>query len=189
MKSVAVYLGSKIGNDTIFGNSASTLGRMLAENNITIIYGGANVGTMKALADGALEVNGEVIGIFPKGFKGKKEIREAGIDVLHHHLSRMIYVKDLQERKALMNSMSDGCIILPGSFGTIDELMEYTLSKQLGLHIKPVFVLNILDYYTPLRQLIHNMVRYGFIPPEEEALISFCSSVDEVVAAVKKSVD
>ncbi|MEG1288859.1 MAG: TIGR00730 family Rossman fold protein [Bacteroidales bacterium] len=186
IKNVVVYLGSKSGNNPIFFETANLLGTQLANNKYNIIYGGANVGTMKALANSAIDAGGNVIGVFPDNFKGKKENRDRGIEVKHSHLTQMIIVKDMQERKKIMEQMSDCCIILPGSFGTLDELFEYAVNRQLGYHSKPIIIININGYYNPMKELINNMAENGFIPRNEISLLTYCNTVDEVIDMLKK---
>lgn len=181
IKRVAVYLGSKSGNSDLFPRSARALGEALAKNGYRIIYGGASVGTMKELADGAMAAGGEVTGVFPDQFKGKKESQEKKLEIRHKGLTEMIIVKDMSERKKVMEAESDACIILPGSFGTLDELFEYAVHRQLEFHFKPVLILNTEGYYNPLKDQIFNMVKYGFIRPEEHSLLTFCDTVEEVL--------
>lgn len=182
IKSVAVYLGSKNGNSELFTHTARMLGRMLAENGYEIIYGGAAVGTMKELADGAMEAGGVVTGVFPENFKGKKESQEQKLEIRHCGVTQTILVKDMSERKKVMEERSDCCVILPGSFGTLDELFEYAVHRQLEFHLKPLFILNTAGYYNPLREQMHNMVHHGFIRPEESSLLCFCDTVEEVLS-------
>ncbi len=187
IKNVAIYLGSKIGNSAIFALTAKSLGKELAANGYNIIYGGASVGTMKELADAAILAGGKVTGVFPDNFKGKKESREKRLEIKHKGLTDMIIVKDMSERKRVMEENSDCCIILPGSFGTLDELFEYTVHRQLEFHFKPVFILNTEGYYNPLREQIENMVKHGFLREEETALITYCLSVEEMISVLKNT--
>lgn len=186
IKNVAVYLGSKPGKSPVFLETAYQMGELLATHQYHIIYGGANVGTMKALADGALQGGGRVTGVFPDNFKGKKEVREQGIEIEHNRLSEMIKVQDMQQRKRVMEQMSDCCIILPGSFGTLDELFEYAVHHQLGYHSKPIIILNTNGYYTPMRDLINNMRVNGFIPPQENIFI-YCDTAKEVLDVLERA--
>ncbi len=180
-KIAAVYLGSKMGNSPIFAQTAYELGKSLAHHKYTVIYGGASVGCMGELAKGALDNNGKVIGVFPKDFKGKQENKIAGIEVKHNSLSEMIMVNDMSERKKIMEANSQFCIILPGSFGTMDELFEYAVNLQLGFHTKPVYILNINGYYTPLIQLIDNMIDNGFIHHREKGLLKFVDTIEDLI--------
>ena len=184
-KIAAVYLGSKMGNSPIFAQTAYNLGKELTNNNIDVIYGGACVGCMGELAKGVIENNGKITGVFPIGFGGKQENVIAGIEVMHKGLSEMITVKDMQERKKVMEEKSNFCIILPGSFGTLDELFEYAVNLQLGFHKSPIYILNLNNYYTPLKQLINNMVDNGFIHSKEKCLITFFETLEELINYIK----
>lgn len=179
-KSVAVYLGSKIGNKPIFAQTAYNVGKLLSQLGYSVIYGGACVGCMGELAKGVLENKGKVIGVFPIDFKGKHENKSAGIEVKHNSLTEMIMVKDMSERKKVMEEKSLFSIILPGSFGTLDELFEYAVNLQLGFHSKPIYILNINEYYTPLINLIDNMVENGFIQNKEKGLIKFVNNLEDL---------
>ena len=131
------------------------MGRQLAERGITIVYGGGRVGTMGAVADGALAAGGEVIGVIPQHLMD----REVG----HERLTKLHVVDSLHERKALMSELADGFLALPGGAGTMDELFESWTWSQLGLHGKPVGLLNIDGYYDHLLRFIDHMVAEGFL--------------------------
>ena len=134
MKSVTVFCGSSMGTDPIYKSQAFLLGKTLAQQNIKLIYGGAKVGLMGAVADGALSENGKVIGVLPH-FLGTKEIA-------HESLTELIRVESMHERKTKMSELSEGVIALPGGFGTLEELFEMLTWGQLGLHQKPIGILN-----------------------------------------------
>lgn len=184
MKNVTVYLGSSSGNKPCFVEAAYHLGQGLAKKGIGVVYGGAAVGTMKALSDGVLSAGGNITGVFPKGFKGKKEARAEGIEVQNRELTSVVEVRDLSERKKVMEEMGEGCIALPGSFGTFDELFEYVVNRQLGFLPKPIFILNLNGYYDPLVQMIDNMAENGFIHDYDKNLIRFCDSVEDILSCV-----
>lgn len=180
---VAVYLGSHEGRRPVYCETAFELGKKLAEKGIGIIYGGARVGTMGALAKGALSCGGECIGVYPEGFKGRPVVAAKRIEVRQEGLTELIYVKDFAERKQLMEDMSDCCVALPGSWGTMDELFAYTTSTQLGFNGgKRLFVLNVDGYYDDLRRLFQKMYDEGFVDGENQKLIRFCDTVDELIA-------
>ncbi|MCO6461165.1 MAG: TIGR00730 family Rossman fold protein [Saprospiraceae bacterium] len=149
LKQVTVFCGANEGNDHTFKSTAIYTGRILAEKNIGVIYGGAKIGIMGAVAEGALNNGGTVTGIIP-AFLCAKEIA-------HDGLQNLIVVETMHERKMKMYEMSDGFIILPGGFGTMDELFETLTWAQLGLHRKPIGILNIDHYYDHLISLIHHM--------------------------------
>ena len=165
IKTVAVYLGSRTGNDPVFIESARRLGQLLALSGIQIVYGGSSVGTMKALADGAAEAGGFITGVFPNGFKGKKDNADAGIDVGPGGvtLSKIISVKDIPERIATMERLTDAMIFLPGSFGTMTEVFSWMEQWQLGYHFKPAFILNTQGYYDGLLAQFRTMIDANFM--------------------------
>lgn len=181
IKTAAIYLGSAIGRSQIFSDTAFRTGAELAKRGISVVYGGACVGTMNSLADGVISQNGEIIGVFPKGFKGKKSYQEKNIEVCHHGLTRLIEVEDMSQRKKVMEAMSDCCIALPGSYGTLDELFEYIVNHQLGFHDKPIFILNLEGFYDPIIDMIKKMKETGFLKGYDQSFIHFCSTVDELL--------
>jgi len=183
---VAVYLGSHEGNKAVYCETAYELGRRLAEKGIGVIYGGASVGSMGALARGVIDAKGECIGVYPEGFKGRPAIARKRLEILQSGLSELIYVKDFAERKKLMEEMSCCCIALPGSWGTMDELFAYTTSSQLGFNGgKPLFILNIEGYYDPLKLQFEKMYEEGFVDDSNRDIIDFCSSVDEFIGKLQ----
>src|SRR4051812_45956194 len=127
MKSVAVFCGSSQGNDPQFTEAAQSLGRTLAEKNITLIYGGAAVGLMGTIANAVLQHKGKVIGVLPRFFLSGKEVP-------HHHLTELILCDSMHERKTKMFELSEGFIAMPGGFGTLEEVSEILTWQQLGLH-------------------------------------------------------
>lgn len=180
--SVVVYLGSSSGMGEKYKNDAYNLGKALAQMGTTLIYGGACVGTMGALAQGALEAGGKVVGVFPEGFKGKKENSLRGINVRATNLTELIATPSIAARVEKMTQLSQAAIILPGSFGTMHEFFAYALELQLGLHSKPIFVLNTDGFYDPIKSLISNMIVCGFMSSDEQGLVRFCDTVEELVA-------
>lgn len=183
-KSVTVYLGSSSGNNPCFAEAARELGKELAKSGISVVYGGACVGTMKALADGVLSEGGSITGVFPKGFKGKWENSSRGIEVHSSCDTTSIEVEDMSERKRVMEELGECCVALPGSYGTMDELFQYVIKLQLGFTRKPVFVLNLNGYYDPLKALILNMYNNGFIGERDLNIIGFCDSVEELLSSL-----
>ena len=155
MKRIAVFCGSSNGSSSIYIESAKKLGKELAKRNITLVYGGASVGVMGAVANSVLEENGQVIGVMPS-FLEQKEIS-------HKHLSELIIVDSMHERKARMAELADGFIALPGGPGTLEEFFEVFTWAQLGLHQKPCGLLNINHYFDPLVELFNHMSREQFL--------------------------
>ena len=181
MKRIAVYLGSAPGCKEIYKGLAYELGSRIAQAGVTLVYGGAAVGTMGALADGAREAGGTVIGVFPKGFRGTQEVRESGLEVVQQDLSQFIETADFAERKQVMEDLSDGCIVMPGSFGTLDELFTYACNRAIDKHAKPIYIFNFEGYYDPLKQLLANMQEAGFLKPVMAGALTFCDSIEEII--------
>ena len=154
MKSITVFCGSSSGTDGVYKSQATLLGRALAERNIQLVYGGAQIGLMGAVADGVLTHGGRAIGVLP-GFLKSKEIA-------HDRLTELIIVETMHERKTKMHELCDGVIALPGGFGTLEELFEMLTWGQLGLHKKPIGLLNTDNFYDPLITLLQTMVDNGF---------------------------
>ena len=169
---VTVYLGSAAGNSPVYADNASELGRRLA------------VGTMWTMASAAIQAGGRVTGVFPKNFKGKKESQDRRIEVRAQGLAEMIETPDLASRVAKMTELSQACIVLPGSYGTMHELFCWLLGHQLREHAKPVFILNTDGYYDCLRGLFETMASRGFMSAADAAIPCFCSTVDEIIAKV-----
>lgn len=151
---VCVFCGASNDVPPIFIEMATEIGAKLAKKGHTVVYGGGNSGLMGAVANGALNAGGEVIGIFPDILKG----REAE----HYGLTLLIQTKTMHERKQLMYDKSDAFIILPGGVGTMDEFFEILTWKQLGGHAKPIIIYDFMNYYERLMKLIQSMVRHGF---------------------------
>ncbi len=163
IKSIAVFCGSGMGHGPAYEANARALGKMLALQNIRLVYGGAKVGLMGAVADAALEAGGEVIGVIPHFLSGR--------EIAHAGLSELLLVDTMHERKLRMAELADASISLPGGFGTMEEFFEVLTWAQLGLHTKPVGLLNVLDFYKPLYALFDQMVKEGFLKPENRHLV------------------
>ncbi|MBK9924118.1 MAG: TIGR00730 family Rossman fold protein [Anaerolineales bacterium] len=164
MNSICVFCGSSDTVHSDYISAARTMGRILAERGLQLIYGGGKTGLMGAVADGALEAGGEVIGVIIPSMNTKS--------LAHDGLTRMDVPLDMHARKARMHELSDGYIVLPGGYGTFDELFETVTWAQTGAHEKPVGLLNIKNYYAPLLAAIDHAVAEGFIFKEHrEALL------------------
>lgn len=155
MKNIAVFCGSSNGASKVYIDSAKKLGKELAKRNITLVYGGASVGVMGAVADAVLKEGGQVIGIMPS-FLEQREIS-------HQRLSELIVVDSMHERKAKMAELADGFVALPGGPGTLEEFFEIFTWAQLGLHQKPCGLLNINHYFDPLVELFNHMTKEQFL--------------------------
>lgn len=180
MKSIAVYLSSAVGNDPKYVAFARKFGAEMAKRGVRVVYGGANVGCMAALADGVTGEGGEIIGVFPTGFGGKREVSAMNIDIERKDLTRLIHVRDFAERKAIMEEMSDCAVALPGGIGTMDELFCYGVDNEIGLHDKVAVVMNIDHFYDGLKMQIGTMMSAGIVSPES-TIIQFCDSLDEFI--------
>lgn len=155
MKNLSVFCGSSSGTDPLLIDTARQLGVHLASSRIGLIYGGARVGLMGAVADGALSAGGEVTGVLPSFLRDK--------EIAHSGLTRLISVESMHERKRIMHEMSDGVIALPGGFGTLEEYFEMLTWGQLGLHRQPVALLNIGGFFDSLLHFADTMVAAGLL--------------------------
>ncbi|MBS4196678.1 LOG family protein [Lederbergia citri] len=155
MKNIAVFCGSSNGVSEAYIEGAKRLGKELAKRNIALVYGGASVGVMEAVADSVLEEGGNVIGVMPS-FLEKREIS-------HKNLTQLIVVDSMHERKAKMAELADGFIAMPGGPGTLEEFFEIFTWAQLGLHQKPCGLLNINHYFDPLITLFNHMTDEQFL--------------------------
>lgn len=172
LASICVFCGSSEGNDTEVISEAFMLGKKLAEKQITLVYGAAKIGIMGEVAHGVLQNKGKVIGVIPEFLKQK--------EVVHLGLHELITTNNMHERKLKMQELSDGFITLPGGFGTLEELFEIITWAQLGLHQKPIGLLNIGGFYNDLLALLENMVRRGFLKMENYELLLVDSDIDRL---------
>lgn len=172
IRSLSVFCGSSSGNDDAFHLAAVNAGNFLATQDITIIYGGARVGLMGAVADGALGAGGKVVGVIPDFIKNK--------EIAHEGLTELIEVKSMHERKTIMYEKSDGAIILPGGFGTLDEMFELLTWGQLGMHTKPIGILNTSGYYDDLIKFADNMVAKNLLRMSNRDMILVSADIDDL---------
>lgn len=152
---IAVFCGASTGHDPIYLEAARSVGRTLAHRGIGVVYGGGHVGLMGAVADAAMEAGGRVVGVIP-GFMTQRELA-------HDRVSELVIVKDMHERKMVMHQRSEAVIALPGGFGNMDELFELLTWRQLGLHAKPMGLLNVSGFYDGLLAQMAHMEREGFL--------------------------
>ncbi|MCK0147740.1 TIGR00730 family Rossman fold protein [Arenibacter sp. F26102] len=177
MKSVVVFCGSSEGNDPEIVECAYELGARLANEGMTLVYGAAKIGIMGKLAQGALDHQGEVIGVIPDFLKLK--------EVFHSGLTQLIITKNMHKRKLRMHDLSDGIITLPGGFGTMEELFEMITWAQLGLHQKPIGLLNVNGFYDELLAMLRTMVRKGFLKQEYYDMLLIDNSIDGLLDKMK----
>ena len=176
IKRVAVYCGSKTGDSPSFMEAASALGRALVKHELDLVYGGAAHGLMGAVASSVLEGGRHVIGVVPRGL--------ARQEFAHPELSEHVVVDDMNARKALMAAKADAFDALPGGFGTVDELFDMLTAAQVGLHTKPIGLLDLDGYYTPLLAWISGALQRGFIPGGLKDLLLVRSTPDELIRAL-----
>lgn len=173
MKRISVFCGSSLGTNEIYKTQATMLGQTLAKNNIELVYGGAKVGLMGAVADGVLNEGGKVIGVLPHFLKNK--------EIEHLELTQLVWVETMHERKTIMNNLSDGIIALPGGYGTLEEFFEMLTWAQLGLHEKPIAILNINGFYDNLLSLIQTMVDKGFLKEVNQNMLLVSDNIDDLL--------
>jgi uncharacterized protein (TIGR00730 family) len=172
---VCVFASSSVGNVDAYAVAARRLAAALVGRGIGVVYGGGQVGLMGVLADAALELGGEVVGVIPRGLFGR-EIAHAGV-------TDLVEVESMHERKALMYDLSDGFVALPGGLGTLEELSEVLTWNQLGLHTKPAAVLDVGGFWRPLLDLLDAMVGDGLLKPQNRALLQRHDDVDGLLDA------
>jgi len=174
MNRICVFCGSSLGNYKAFQDAAKNLGKRIAERKIELVYGGANVGLMGCVANTCLENGGSVIGVMPK--------KLADMEVAHEGLTRLMIVETMHERKALMNELSDGFISLPGGVGTLEETFEMFTWLQLGLHLKPMGMLNISGFYDDLHKLLLRMVNQKFLLEQHFEMLLMDSDIEVLLS-------
>ena len=163
MKAVCVYCGSSPGRLEAYTNGARALARILVERDLALVYGGASIGLMGMVADEVLALGGRVVGVIPQAL-ARKEVAHAGLTELH-------VTQSMHERKTLMAELSDGFIALPGGIGTFEELFEIWTWAQLGMHAKPVGLLNVAGYYDALIAFVDHATQEQFMRPAQRALL------------------
>ncbi|RXM43596.1 TIGR00730 family Rossman fold protein [Flavobacterium sp. YO64] len=180
MKRITVFCASSFGTEKIYEEQAIALGKTLAEQNIELVYGGANVGLMGAVADGALNAGGKVIGVLPNFLRSK--------EIAHLGLTELILVESMHERKTKMNELCDGVIALPGGFGTLEELFEMLTWAQLGLHKKPIAILNVNGFYDALIALLQTMTEKGLLKEVNQKMLLVSETIDDLLYQMKNYV-
>src|SRR5512134_4087580 len=177
LQRLCVFCGSRIGKRDAFQRAARELGSLLAIHSIELIYGGGNCGLMGVLADQVLQSGGRVTGVIPEGLM----TRELG----HLQLTRLHVVAGMHERKALMSSLADGFIALPGGFGTFEELFEVITWGQLGLQQKPIGLVNVEGFFDPVLELMDHAIREEFVRPELRQLLVSSASPKELLRMIR----
>ena len=174
---VCVFCGSSVGKRKIYEETAKEMARALSARGINLVFGGGSVGLMGVISDEMLRHDREVIGIIPHGLS----VRE----VAHLNLTELRVVRSMHERKSLMAEMADAFIALPGGFGTFEELFEIITWGQLGIHNKPIGILNVEGFYDQFLALTDHAVSEGFIRPYYRELIVVASTVDELLDRIE----
>jgi uncharacterized protein (TIGR00730 family) len=178
MDSVCVYCGSSDNIHPDFKLAGRLMGRVLAENGLRLIFGGGKTGIMGAVADGALEAGGEVFGVIVESMNTPA--------LAHFGLTRLEVTATIHERKARMYELGAGYIALPGGFGTFDELFETITWGQIGIHEKPIGLLNVRDFFTPLISMVDHATAEGFIFPEHRKMLCLADTPQELLACMNK---
>jgi uncharacterized protein (TIGR00730 family) len=173
IRSLCVFCGSSVGNRPEYAAAAAEVGRLLAEQNIRLVYGAGNVGLMGVLADAALAAGGDVVGVIPQMLVDR--------ELAHQRLTELRIVGTMHERKALMAELSDGFLALPGGLGTFEELLEAMTWSQLGIHAKPCGALNVGGYFDDLAALLDHAVRQGFVSDANRNLLAISNNAAELL--------
>ena len=178
MSSICVYCGSRIPNQPTFIDLAERLGAYIGKKGHTLVYGGGKVGMMGIIADATLQNDGEVIGIIPTALKRA--------EVVHTGVTEIIETKTMHTRKALMEEKSDIFVVMPGGFGTLDEFFEILTWRQLGIHSKPIIMINIDGYFDGIVQFVSTALQKNFINENNLELFSFTPNFDETIAVLEQ---
>lgn len=177
LRRVCVFCGSQRGMRPEYAQAAATLGRLLAQRRLGLVFGGGHIGLMGVLADAALAAGGEVIGVIPQLLVDR--------ELAHPHLTELRIVRSMHERKALMAELADAFIALPGGLGTLEELCEVLTWAQLGLHAKPCGCLNVCGYFDPLVGLLDRAVEEGFLQASHRSLVEMKAEPEALLFALE----
>ena len=178
MRNICVFCGSQSGTDPRYRQIAVQLGRLLAQRGHGLVYGGGHVGLMGTIADAVLEAGGDVTGVIPKPMTDR--------ELAHETVTKLYVVSSMHERKALMASLSDAFIAMPGGYGTLEELFEVIAWAQLGIHRKPIGVLNAAGYFDALISFVDNMVSEGFIKSKYRGLFVTAEQSQALLDALQR---
>lgn len=177
MKTICVYCGSSPGKDPAFRAAAGQLAEGMAAAGLGLVYGGASIGVMGEIADSVLANGGHVVGVIPRSL--------VDLEIAHTGLTELLIVDDMHQRKAEMASRADGFIALPGGFGTLEELFEVLTWSQLGIHAKPVGVLNTAGYYDGLLSFLDMQVSQGFVKPAHRSLLLDANNAADLLSQLQ----
>lgn len=173
IRRLCIYCGSSPGSGEAYATAARTTGRALAQRGIALVYGGGNVGMMGRIADAVLDAGGEVIGVIPHHLADK--------ELAHERATQMIRVNSMHERKQTMADLSDGFITLPGGIGTLEEMFETMTWLQLGLHRKPIGLLNVDGFFDSMLGFLDHMVAERFLKPEHRDLLMVDDDIERLI--------
>jgi uncharacterized protein (TIGR00730 family) len=179
IKSVCVFCGSQVGRNPGYAFMARALGKSLANDGIRLVFGGGGIGLMNEVATAAMSAGGEVVGIIPD-YLAEAELAIAG-------LTEQVIVSSLDDRKKQMFTRADSFVALPGGIGTLDEVLDLFLWRQVGLHDKPLVLLNHEHFWDPLITLLNHHQREGFIPNMDDDYYTIVDSADKVIPALKRA--
>jgi uncharacterized protein (TIGR00730 family) len=177
IRNIAIFCASANGTNPLYCETAALLGRALAERNIGLVYGGANVGLMQAAAQAALAANGRVIGVIPEIL--------VELEVAHHGITELHITDTMHSRKALMSEKADAFIALPGGFGTFEELFEVLAWQTLKIHAKPVLLLNINGFYDKLLVFLDHCVAEGLLKPRNREILLVADTIEEALCLLE----
>jgi uncharacterized protein (TIGR00730 family) len=174
---VALYCGSRSGNNPIYKEKAIALAKGLAEHNLGLVYGGASIGLMGQVADAVIEHGGEAVGVIPEFM--------LDYEIAHNTLTELHVVRTMHERKAMMAERACAFVALPGGLGTFEEILEIATWGQLNQHQKPMMLYNVNGFYDLLIAQLDHAVKEGFLPPQHRAKLIVCNSSKEIFSALK----
>ena len=178
MKRICVFAGSSPGGRPEYTDAARDLGQALIARHLGLVYGGGDVGLMGVIADTVLELGGDVVGVIPRPLVDR--------EVAHHRLTELRVVASMHDRKAQMEELSDGFVVLPGGFGTLEEFLEILTWAQLGIHSKPCGLLNVAGYYDTLLKFLDQTVDAEFVKPENRNLVLVDGSASDLLDQFEK---
>ena len=174
---IAIYCGSRSGNNPIYLEKAIELAQQLAQQNFGIVYGGASIGLMGKIADTALAHGSEVVGVIPEFM--------LDYEIAHNTLTELHIVQNMHERKAMMAERANAFVALPGGFGTFEEILEIATWAQLNQHQKPMMLYNVNGFYDHMIAQLDHAVAEGFLPPQHRAKLIVCNHSDQIFNAIK----
>ncbi len=180
LRNLAVFCASALGANPAYAEAAADLGRQLAARKIGLIYGGSNVGLMHAVAQATLDAGGDVVGVIPEVLVDK--------EIAHHGLTELHVVDTMHTRKALMSDRADAFLILPGGFGTMEEMFEVLAWQTIGLHTKPILLLNLLGFYDHLLRFLDHAVEEGMLRQEGRRILLTATTVEEALGQLEAGV-